>query len=145
MMTSPDLYSSTHLDGRRVLLAEDNEVAQQQMLIVLRKLGADVDVSMDGREVLEQLQNEKYDLLILDIQLPPVHGIELVKEVRKTVSGGLKILGLTTMDYKGRALGAGMNAVLMRPVETVDLVSALLGLFEEDPAQGDRAAVAVNA
>jgi|GEM_PF-1992227 len=144
-MTTPErTHSANHLEGRKVLLAEDNEVAQQQILIILRKLGADVDVSIDGHEVQERLRNQNYDVLILDIQLPPIHGIELVKEVRKSVPSELKILGITTMDYKGRALGAGMNAVLLRPVETVDLVSALLGLFEEDSAQGERAKVAVN-
>ncbi len=135
-MATPLITISTPLLlGKRILLAEDNEVAQQQFLIMLRRMGGDVDTATTGLQVLEALEKERFDLLVLDIQLPPIHGIELVRNFRRESGSEMKILGLSSMDYKGRAIGAGMDVVLIRPVETYAFLSALHQLFAEERVQ----------
>jgi CheY-like chemotaxis protein len=127
--------STPLLLGKRILLAEDNEVAQQQFLIMLRRMGGDVETATNGLQVVEMLERESFDLLVLDIQMPPIHGIELVRNFRSQSGFDMKILGLSSMDFKGRALGAGMDVVLIRPVETHSFLSALGQLFSEERVQ----------
>lgn len=117
------------LAGKKVLLAEDDEVTQQQLAILLERLGAQVEILYSGSEVLRALKEGHYDLLILDLHLPPVNMLEFVRALRSSENIHLPVLGLSAADMSGRAVSAGVNYVLRKPFEMKEMKNVIQGLI----------------
>lgn len=112
------------LSGLSILLAEDNPTNQLVATEMLRAMGAAVDVACDGAEAMEMLLAQDYDVLIVDIEMPRISGLDVVRAVRG--SGGAAatrpVLALTAYpreDHGARILAAGADAVLTKPVESI--------------------------
>jgi PAS domain S-box-containing protein len=118
-------------DGLRVLVAEDNEVNQRLIVWMLQKRGHRVVVANNGREVLERLQGETFDVVLMDVQMPELDGYETtacIREREKGTGAHLPILALTAYAMKGdreRCLAVGMDGYLTKPVEAAELHEAL--------------------
>jgi CheY-like chemotaxis protein len=111
----------------RVLLAEDNPVNQLLATRLLEKRGHQVVVAANGREALEALGKDTYDLVLMDVQMPEMDGIEAtiaIREMEKSSGRHLPVVALTAHAMKGdqeRCLDAGMDAYLSKPIRPREL------------------------
>jgi len=106
----------------RVLVAEDNLVNQKVVLMLLKKLGVAADLAADGAEAIEAAQAKRYDLVLMDVQMPNVSGIAATREIRSRLPRDRQpiIFGLTahaTTEYRDICLAAGMDGYLTKPLE----------------------------
>ncbi|MGL4809064.1 MAG: response regulator, partial [Giesbergeria sp.] len=108
------------LPGVRLLVAEDNELNQQVALELLRETGAQVDLARDGQEALALVARHRYDLVLMDMQMPVLDGLEATRQLRaQPALVHLPIVAMTAnaMDAdRQRCLDAGMNDHLAKPV-----------------------------
>jgi signal transduction histidine kinase/DNA-binding response OmpR family regulator/HPt (histidine-containing phosphotransfer) domain-containing protein len=115
----------------RILVAEDNEVNQKIILLMLKKLAINADIAANGLEVLEALKIKGYDIILMDIQMPEMDGIETtlyIKEYYKHSSQPV-IIALTANALPGdieKYLQIGMNDYLSKPVEEKKLIEMLI-------------------
>jgi PAS domain S-box-containing protein len=115
----------------RVLLAEDNAVNQRLAVRLLEKRGHRVAVAVNGREALDALEKEKFDLVFMDVQMPEMDGLEATAMIReKEKSSGLHqpIIALTAHAMKGdreKCLAAGMDGYLTKPIRPPELEEIL--------------------
>jgi CheY-like chemotaxis protein len=122
----------------RILLAEDNISNQKTILLMLRKLGYLADAVSNGQEVLEALERQSYDVILMDIKMPQMNGLEATRHIRKKwPENGPKIVALTAYALPGdekRCLEVGMDAYLSKPVDMVDLAK-ILNQYNPDKAE----------
>jgi signal transduction histidine kinase/ActR/RegA family two-component response regulator len=114
----------------RILLAEDHPVNQHVMLGLLEHLGYRADLARNGREVLETVARQPYDLILMDVQMPEMDGLETTRHLRRQLPAGRqpRILAMTAHAMSGdreRCLAAGMDGYLSKPVQIADLAAAL--------------------
>jgi CheY-like chemotaxis protein len=113
----------------RLLLAEDNLVNQTVVLAILKKKGYRIDVANDGREALEKLNAADYDLVLMDVQMPVLDGLEATRLIRREPRwDGLPVIAMTAHAMNGdreRCLQAGMTAYISKPVQPAHLVSTI--------------------
>jgi two-component system, sensor histidine kinase and response regulator len=124
----------------RILLAEDNVVNQQVARGLLAKRGHQVDVVPNGREALVALRKERYDVVLMDVNMPEMDGLQATREAR-TIPGCelLPIVALTAHafeDDRDRMMAAGMSAVVTKPFKPHELFAAVEGwaAAPEEPA-----------
>ncbi len=115
------------LSSLRVLLVEDNAVNRLLATRLLEKRGHRVAVATNGREALDALENESYDLIFMDVQMPEIDGIEAtvaIREREKANGNHQPIIALTAHAMKGdeeRCLNAGMAGYLSKPIRPQEL------------------------
>jgi CheY-like chemotaxis protein len=114
----------------RILLAEDHVTNQKLALLMLRRLGYRADVAANGLEVLDALERQPYDVILMDVQMPEMDGLEATREVRRRwpAEQGPRIVAITAnvMQEDRRAcLAAGMDDYLGKPIRVAELVAAL--------------------
>jgi CheY-like chemotaxis protein len=114
----------------RVLLAEDNRINQRVTLRLLHHLGYRADLVADGREVLQAVGRQAYDVVLMDIQMPELDGVEAAREVvRQRGADGLpRIIAMTANAMPGDRetyIAAGMDGYLAKPIELEDLATVL--------------------
>jgi PAS domain S-box-containing protein len=111
----------------RVLVAEDNAVNQRLASRLLEKRGHRVTVMVNGREALEALEKQTFDLILMDVQMPEMDGFEATSAIRereKHTGAHIPIIALTAHAMKGdmeRCLAAGMDGYLSKPIRPQDL------------------------
>jgi CheY-like chemotaxis protein/HPt (histidine-containing phosphotransfer) domain-containing protein len=118
----------------RILVAEDNAVNQQVALSFLGRLGYRADVAANGLEVLSSLERQPYDVVLMDVQMPEMDGLEATRRIRDlppvALSAGVqpRIIAMTANamreDYD-ICLAAGMDDYVSKPVQVEELVEAL--------------------
>lgn len=114
----------------RVLLVEDNPINQKIALLMLEKIGCNVDVAANGIEALKALQLFSYDLIFMDCQMPEMDGYEATRRIRKLPRpiSEIPIIALTANAFKEdqtKCIDAGMNDFVTKPVESSTLESKL--------------------
>ncbi len=115
--------------GRRILLAEDNVVNQEVAVALLQSAGLAVDVANDGVEACEMVQQGDYGLVLMDVQMPAMDGLDATRAIRATEKGRhLPILAMTANAFaeeRQRCLDAGMNDHVAKPVVAEQLFLTL--------------------
>lgn len=120
--------------GKRVLVADDEPFNRVLMEILLQKMEIDPDMVENGAEALEKLQQNEYDLVLLDLQMPEMDGFEVARKTREEISKDLPLIAVTATATKKEAdlaTQAGMNEILLKPFEEKDLKRVLAKYFPD--------------
>jgi CheY-like chemotaxis protein/HPt (histidine-containing phosphotransfer) domain-containing protein len=125
----------------RILLAEDNITNQQVALGILRKLGLQADAVANGAEAIAALESIRYDLVLMDVQMPKMDGLEATAHIRDPQSAvrnhSIPVVAMTAHAMQGdreRCLEAGMNDYVTKPVSPQALADALARWLPGDDA-----------
>jgi signal transduction histidine kinase/DNA-binding response OmpR family regulator/HPt (histidine-containing phosphotransfer) domain-containing protein/PAS domain-containing protein len=115
---------------RRILLAEDNATNQKLALRLLARMGYEADVAANGLEVLAALERQPYDVILMDVQMPEMDGLEATRQVRGRWAETLQphIIAMTANAMQGdreMCLAAGMDDYVSKPIRIEALVEAL--------------------
>ncbi len=121
----------------RILLAEDNLVNQKLALRLLSQMGYRADVAANGIEAIEALQRQPYDIVLMDVQMPELDGLEATREiVHRFSTARPRIVAMTANAMQGdrdECLAAGMDDYITKPIR----VDALVGALTHTPARKD--------
>ncbi|HQT21535.1 MAG: hypothetical protein B7X86_01250 [Sphingobacteriales bacterium 17-39-43] len=115
-----------------ILVAEDNQMNQRVILRVLKNLGYSPDLANDGLEALKMMKLKHYDLILMDIQMPNVDGLEGARMIRKLYGKSPAILALTANsgdEDREACLNAGMNEFLTKPIDVKLLIHQLQEIY----------------
>lgn len=111
-----------------ILIAEDNLINQKLAVHLLKKMGYEPDVALNGAEVLHLLQSKDYDLIFMDIQMPEIDGYEATRRIRKEKVFQPVIIAMTAnamSEDRTICLNAGMDDYLSKPINLNALISVL--------------------
>lgn len=115
-----------------ILLAEDNELNQKSISYFLREMGHKVELAQNGKEALERLRQRKFDLVLMDVQMPVMNGLEATRRIRKADTSlfnpHIPIIALTAYAMKDdvhHILSSGMNAYVAKPLSRGILAQAI--------------------
>ncbi|MEH2234966.1 PAS domain S-box protein [Nostoc sp.] len=114
----------------RILLAEDTVVNQKVVLLMLQKMGYAADVVTNGLEVLKALQKQPYDLVLMDVHMPEMDGLEATRKICQEWEVGFRphIIAITANAMRGDrevCLAAGMDNYISKPIQLQELAEAL--------------------
>ena len=117
------------ISGAYLLLAEDNEINQQVARELLEKAGVTVAIAENGKEALTRLWEEKFDGVLMDMQMPVMDGVTATREIRKNPRfADLPIIAMTAnvmADDRDQCLAAGMNDHITKPLDPNQMVATL--------------------
>jgi two-component system, sensor histidine kinase and response regulator len=128
------------LPGLQVLVAEDNPVNQRVVCVMLRRQGWTVTLAVNGKEAYRLFLAGRFDLVLMDIQMPEMDGFEATAAIRqkeKAMGKHIPIIALTAHAMKGdreRCLAGGMDGYVSKPVQAEELIQAVEGLDDNSPA-----------
>ena len=138
------------LSPQRVLLAEDNAVNRELAELALGQMGHEVTSVTDGREALAALETGRFDLVLMDIQMPEVNGLDATRRIRERErqkgTGHLPIVAMTAhamAEDRYRCLDVGMDGYVTKPVRPEELARAMADVLRDSapPETQDDAAV----
>lgn len=113
-----------------ILLTEDDELSGLVTTFYLKRFGHEVDIAKNGYEAVSKIKDKKYDLILMDIQMPGMDGFEATKEIRRIEKdylnkGHTTIISITTNPNKDECFKAGMDGYAQKPF-SFDGLSTLL-------------------
>jgi CheY-like chemotaxis protein len=115
----------------RILLADDNPVNCRIAVLMLEKAGHQIDVVNDGAEAVEAVRGKPYDLVLMDVQMPGVDGLEATRRIRglPTKESAVPVIAITANAMHGdeqRCLAAGMNDYISKPIDRARLLGKVM-------------------
>jgi len=119
------------LGGLHILLAEDNLTNQMVATQMLRALNAEVTLSSDGVEALERFESGEFDLVVVDIEMPRMTGLDVIRAIRSRSDGraGVPIVALTAYamrEHRDQIAAAGANGLISKPITSVEALGLAL-------------------
>ncbi len=144
---NPDLVAK--ISGAHLLLVEDNEINQQIARELLDRAGVTVTVAENGEEAVARVLQEKFDGVLMDMQMPVMDGITATREIRKNPKfADLPIIAMTAnvmINDRERCLAAGMNDYIAKPIDPNQMVDTLAEwVIPSQPAASDLKAMHAN-
>ena len=122
------------MDEKKILLVEDNPVNRRLAVFLLRSQGYEVREATTAKEAFEVLQKERPDLIVMDIQLPGMDGLEVTRKLKEQpATADIPVIAVTSYAMKGdreKALAAGCVGYVTKPIDKkifIDEVAAHLG------------------
>ncbi|HEY0054918.1 MAG TPA: response regulator, partial [Pedobacter sp.] len=112
----------------KILIAEDDAMNQKMVIKVLNKLGYEPKMTSNGNEVLEEVSLNNYDVILMDVQMPEMDGLEATKMIRLCLSVQPTIIAMTANTLQGdrdMCIRAGMDDYISKPVKLEELVNVL--------------------
>lgn len=118
----------TIISALNILIAEDNPVNQKVTQLMLQRIGHRADLAANGQEVLRALENQSCDLVLMDIQMPKMDGIEATKHIRSRWQQGPKIIAITSFDpefCREQCFSAGVDDFINKQIRMNELDAAI--------------------
>lgn len=136
VVSSGQHHQTVNFGSKRVLVVEDNRANQQVVLAMLERLGCRATIANNGRESLEFIAREPFDLVLMDCHMPEMDGYEATAQIRKLEGDGpqLTIVAMTANVQKGEAekcLAVGMDDYLAKPLKLNNLSATLSRWFND--------------
>ncbi len=128
--------------GIRILLAEDDTMVRDILQLTLERRGRRTEIAENGQEAVRKWKEGKFDLILMDLQMPEMTGLEATRKIRELEAGEEKhttIIGLTAHarpEVKEECLTAGMDQVLTKPVKIKELEEVIGSWLPKDCKQG---------
>ncbi len=117
-----------------ILLVEDNLMNQKFMSHILKRLGATFEIAIDGKDAIEKVKKQKFDLILMDIQMPVMDGLEATRYIRNQLNiKDIPIIALTAHAMKGdkeKCLAAGCNGYVTKPIDQQKLVAEIMSVIK---------------
>lgn len=142
--TSPSQFEqkSPELSAQRILLAEDNATNRKVCDLILQRMGYHADFAGNGVEVLNALEGTSYDVVLMDVEMPEMDGLEATRRIRDTIPADRQpwIIGVTANAMSGDSdicFKAGMDGYVAKPVRPAELAQALEMAKGGDRAEAD--------
>ncbi len=127
--TNHGVELTNNIQNIRILVAEDMPLNQLLIKIILEDFGFDVDIADNGKIAIEKLQENKYDLILMDLQMPELNGFEATEYIRNKMNAQIPIIALTadvtTVDV-GKCEVVGMNDYISKPIDEKLLYSKII-------------------
>ncbi|HTI91606.1 MAG TPA: ATP-binding protein [Puia sp.] len=114
--------------GKKILLVEDNEMNRLVAVTVLGSYGAIINEAVNGAEALNALKKGEYDLVLMDVQMPVMDGLEATQRIRTELNSTIPVIAFTANALKGeidKCLAAGMNDYVSKPFEENKLIRTI--------------------
>jgi len=125
------------MKGLKLLLVEDNILNQKLIFLNLSKFGFKIDVANNGAEAIEKVKENRYNLILMDLMMPVMDGLEATQEIRlfeETLNQHTPIIGLTANTFdadREKCLAIGMDEFMSKPFD-VNVFLAILKILEID-------------
>lgn len=111
-----------------ILIVDDSDINRKVASLMLRKLGYQADLAENGIEAIEFLENQPYDLVFMDIEMPEMDGLEATKIIRQRWHHGPKIIIVTSFECcQDACFDAGADYFLTKPLSVEDLRDSIAG------------------
>jgi CheY-like chemotaxis protein len=113
------------------LVAEDNKLNQKIANFILLKQNATVSIANNGQEAIDMLKEKPFDVILMDLHMPVLDGLEAVKFIREELKSNIPIIAFTAStfeDESDKCLAAGMDACVSKPFDAITLCNLILKL-----------------
>ncbi|RYF71211.1 MAG: response regulator, partial [Cytophagaceae bacterium] len=123
-----DQVNTDFIAGKRILVADDNEMNRLVASTVLSNYGAIIEEAHNGLDALEKLQDQPFDVVLMDVQMPVMDGIEATRTIRSSISDQIPVIALTAFAVKGdseKFIAAGMSDYLSKPFDEEQLLAVV--------------------
>lgn len=110
----------------RVLLAEDDDLNRDSMQLILESFGFDVFVAIDGQQAIDYVREMDIDIVLIDVSMPIINGIDATREIRNALKSDVPIIGITGGIDDPVYHEAGMNSVMYKPIDLDELHDAII-------------------
>lgn len=131
-----DLFGFPLIKNVKILVAEDEALNQLLIKTLLEKFGFVMDIACNGKIVLEKLRKNKYDIILMDLQMPEMNGFETTKYIRKNKDSNIPIIALTanvTTTDAEKCRAAGMDDYISKPINEKLLFDTIIKYLKKDP------------
>lgn len=130
------------LKGKKILIVEDDDVFRQAMTGYLRKKGLEVSFASNGKIAKERCLNENFDLIVSDVQMPQMNGIDLLRWVKTyRPMPFVLITGFSNLLETETAFQLGADDFIAKPFRNADLIAAVVGVLVPNPTKGQSASI----
>ncbi len=122
------------LKGKKILLAEDSDLNQLVAVKTLSHYDVEVTVVANGQEAIDELQKNKFDLILMDLQMPIMDGLTTTNYIRQTLKLNIPIIALTANAFKSHidsCMDAGMNDFIIKPFEEHSMVMIIIRVLSK--------------
>ena len=131
--------TAMRLRGARVLLTDDNAINRQVARLFLQPQGAEITEAINGREALDALAREPFDLVLLDVHMPVMDGVETIRRIREAAGSwrDIPVIALTADAMAGdreRLLAIGMTGYVSKPIDQTELLSTISAVLGDSVA-----------
>src|SRR5262244_4024381 len=117
------------MDSKKILLVEDNPVNRRLAVFLLRSQGYEVREATTALEALETIENERPDLIVMDIQLPGMDGLEVTRRIKaQPATADIPVIAVTSYAMKGdreKALAAGCVGYITKPINKITFIQEI--------------------
>ncbi len=125
-MVQYEIENPNTLSGNKILIFENDEVNQLLLKIILENNDLQPEIIHNYETLYQKIKSHSYELLLLDMENKNPSSFEIIDTIRKEIKSDIPVIGLSTKDYRGRAIYHGINVLLQRPIENRTLMHHIM-------------------